>query len=89
MKAEHRKELETNTLAEGMGQMVRRMKEGLIEETRYLRNPLDVEPTVSPGARRATLFSRGGVPVTLDDPAPRPRVQRAAAPPPLPPPPPP
>lgn len=27
MKAEHRKELETNTLAEGMGQLVRRMKD--------------------------------------------------------------
>jgi pilus assembly protein CpaB len=54
-----------------------------------LRNPLDAEPTVSPGARRATLFSRGGVPVTIDDAAPRPRVSRAVAPPPPPPPPPP
>ena len=49
-----------------------------------LRNPLDAEPTVSQGARRATLFSKGGVPVTIDDVAPRPRVARAVAPPPPP-----
>ena len=52
-----------------------------------LRNPLDAEPTMSPGARRATLFSRGGLPVTLDDAPPRPRPARAVAPPPPPPPP--
>jgi pilus assembly protein CpaB len=55
-----------------------------------LRNPLDAEPTTSQGARRATLFQRGGVPVTLDNPSPRPRAARAVAPPPpaTPPPPP-
>jgi pilus assembly protein CpaB len=49
-----------------------------------LRNPLDSEPTVSPGARRATLFTRGGMPVTLDDAPARPRVSRPAPPPPPP-----
>lgn len=54
-----------------------------------LRNPLDAEPTTSQGARRSTLFQRGGVPVTIDGTASRPRVSRAAAPPPPAPPPPP
>ena len=51
-----------------------------------LRNPLDAEPTLTPGARRDNMFRRGGVPVTLDEPAPRPRVIRTTAPPPPPPP---
>jgi pilus assembly protein CpaB len=54
-----------------------------------LRNPLDVEPTLTQGARRATLFQRGGVPATIDAPAPRPRASRASAPPPTAPAPPP
>ena len=45
-----------------------------------LRNPLDAEPTVSNGIRKASLFTSGGAPA----PASRPAVRRAVTPVPLP-----
>jgi pilus assembly protein CpaB len=42
-----------------------------------LRNPLDVEPTVSPGVRRAVLFASPG---PAPAPSSAPRVRRVAAP---------
>ena len=45
-----------------------------------LRNPLDAEPTVSNGIRKASLFTSGGAPA----PASRPAVRRAVTPIPLP-----
>lgn len=52
--------------------------------TLTLRNPLDVEPTVTNGVRRAGLFTPGGAPA----PAPRSSVRRVSAPAPAPAPPP-
>ena len=46
-----------------------------------LRNPLDVEPTVTPGVRRAVLFSSQPAPASPEAPAARrPVVRRASAP---------